>query len=77
MCKECETYEKEKVSTKYEGWKITRKSVLSKSHCKRNKHKPALLNIVQTAIKPVYEALSKEKLLQKCLGGFTKNTNEY
>lgn len=39
-------------------------------------HKPALPDIVQTAIKPVYEALSNEELLQRCLGGFTQNNNE-
>jgi hypothetical protein len=39
-------------------------------------HKHALPEIIQTAIKPVYGALSEDKLLEKCLGGFTQNTNE-
>lgn len=31
---------------------------------------------VLTAIKPIYKDLSKEELLQRCLGGFTQNNNE-
>jgi len=31
---------------------------------------------VLQAIKPIYEDLSKEELLQRCLGGFTQNNNE-
>lgn len=43
---------------------------------KNYKHQTALPEIVQTAIKPVYEALSKEDLLQRCVGGYTQNNNE-
>lgn len=39
-------------------------------------HKPPLHEIVQKAIKPVYTALSNDELLNKCLGGFTQNSNE-
>jgi len=31
---------------------------------------------VITAIKPIYEDLSKDELLQRCVGGFTQNNNE-
>lgn len=31
---------------------------------------------VLNAIKPIYEDLSKDELLERCLGGFTQNTNE-
>jgi len=31
---------------------------------------------VITAIEPIYEDLSKDELLQRCLGGFTQNNNE-
>lgn len=31
---------------------------------------------VFTAVKPVYEELSRDELLSRCLGGFTQNTNE-
>ena len=40
------------------------------------KHKAALPEIVLEAIKPIYESLSDEQLLEKCLGGFTQNVNE-
>ena len=31
---------------------------------------------VMKAIQPVYEDLSKDELLERCLGGFTQNANE-
>ena len=31
---------------------------------------------VSSAIKPIYEDLSKEELLERCVGGFTQNNNE-
>jgi len=31
---------------------------------------------VFNAIKPVYEELSSDDLLSRCLGGFTQNSNE-
>lgn len=40
------------------------------------KHKPALHAEVQKTIKPVYEALSDEELLSKCMGHYTQNANE-
>lgn len=36
----------------------------------------ALPNEVLTALKPIYQDLSKEALLERCLGGFTQNNNE-
>lgn len=39
-------------------------------------HKPALSTEVFNAIKPVYEDLTRDELLERCLGGFTQNTNE-
>lgn len=36
----------------------------------------ALPTDVTEAIKPIYEDLSKDALLQRCLGGFTQNNNE-
>lgn len=39
-------------------------------------HKPALNIEVFNAIKPVYEELSKDELLIRCLGGYTQNNNE-
>lgn len=39
-------------------------------------HKTPLRQVVQDAIKPVYEKLSDDNLLERCLGGFTQNNNE-
>lgn len=40
------------------------------------KHKPPLQEKVQDAIKPVFEALSTNDLLERCTGGNTQNSNE-
>lgn len=40
------------------------------------KHKPALDESVQDLIRPVYEALTVDDLLERCLGGNTQNDNE-
>ena len=40
------------------------------------KHKQPLLQEVYDAIKPVYEELTRDDLLIRCLGGFTQNNNE-
>jgi len=40
------------------------------------KHKPLLLKKVQNAIRPVFEALSSDDLMQRCTGGNTQNSNE-
>lgn len=40
------------------------------------KHKPALSEEVYEAIKPIYEDLSKDDLLTRCIGGYTQNNNE-
>lgn len=38
-------------------------------------HTPALPDVVFNAIIPVYEVLTEEGLLQRCLGGFTRSKN--
>jgi len=40
------------------------------------KHKPPLLEKVQDATRPVFEALSSNDLMQRCTGGNTQNSNE-
>lgn len=40
------------------------------------KHKKSMNSEVFEAIKPVYEELSNDDLLTRCLGGFTQNNNE-
>jgi len=32
--------------------------------------------IVFIAMKPIYEELSKDELLNRCLGGYTQNSNK-
>lgn len=39
-------------------------------------HKPPMNKIVFDHIKPVYEELSRNDLLHRCLGGYTQNNNE-
>lgn len=39
-------------------------------------HKPAMEKEIFVALKPVYTELSRDDLLQRCLGGFTQNANE-
>lgn len=39
-------------------------------------HKPSMHKDVFKAIKPIYEELSSDDLLSRCLGGYTQNTNE-
>ena len=36
----------------------------------------ALPKEVVDAIKPIYESFTNEELLQRCIGGFTQNSNE-
>lgn len=40
------------------------------------KHKPAFNQLVFDAVKPIYEDLSNDELLSRCLGGYTQNSNE-
>lgn len=40
------------------------------------KHKPPMSDVVFNAVKPIYEELSKDELLNRCLGGYTQNNNE-
>lgn len=39
-------------------------------------HKPPLHNKVFKAIKSIYEELSNDELLNRCLGGYIQNSNE-
>lgn len=39
-------------------------------------HKSLMSDIVYEAIKPVYEQLTTDDLLTRCIGGFTQNSNE-
>lgn len=39
-------------------------------------HPSPLPQIVQDAIRPVYENLTSDDLLERCVGGFTQNNNE-
>ncbi|CAH2083321.1 unnamed protein product [Euphydryas editha] len=39
-------------------------------------HKPPLSQEVFKAIRPIYEELSRDELLNRCLGGYTQNSNE-
>ncbi|XP_012232335.2 uncharacterized protein [Linepithema humile] len=39
-------------------------------------HKAALNNEVFKAVQPIYEELSRDELLSRCVGGFTQNSNE-
>nr|XP_022916276.1 uncharacterized protein LOC111426132 [Onthophagus taurus] len=40
------------------------------------KHKTALPQNIQDAIRPIYEDLSRDDLLSRCVGGYTQNNNE-
>lgn len=40
------------------------------------KHKPAMSEEIFNAVKPIYEQLSSDDLLTRCLGGYTQNSNE-
>lgn len=40
------------------------------------RHKSPLSEEVYEAIKPIYEDLSRDELLNRCLGGYTQNSNE-
>lgn len=40
------------------------------------KHKPALSIEVYEAFKPIYEELTNQDLLTRCIGGYTQNNNE-
>lgn len=39
-------------------------------------HKPAMPLLVFNAVQKIYEDLTREELLSRCLGGFTQNANE-
>lgn len=58
-----------------DSW-CTFQKACAKGKLKEYRHKPALPQDVRDAILPVYEALSKDDLLTRCLGGFNQNSNE-
>jgi len=43
---------------------------------KNYNHKPAMCDEVYKAVLPIYQDLSRDDLLERCLGGYTQNTNE-
>ncbi|KAG8229965.1 hypothetical protein J437_LFUL008538 [Ladona fulva] len=43
---------------------------------KNYNHRTPLHSDVVGAIRPIYESLTEKKLLQRCFGGFTQNSNE-
>lgn len=55
------------------SWCCYQKSIVQRTSYT---HKPTLPSSVMDAIKPVFNDLSQPKLLQRCLGGKTQNTNE-
>ncbi|XP_046589419.1 uncharacterized protein LOC124293252 [Neodiprion lecontei] len=58
-----------------ESWCSWQRAVAS-GNISEYRHKPPLPKEVLEAITPVYENLSRDDLLQRCLGGFTQNNNE-
>lgn len=58
-----------------ESWCKYKKAVRDKT-VKSFKHPPALAEDVQEILKPIYEDLTKQELLERCLGGNTQNNNE-
>ncbi|KAL7307786.1 hypothetical protein TKK_0000111 [Trichogramma kaykai] len=46
------------------------------NNLKGYKHPPALDEEAQEILKPIYNDLTKDELLQRCLGGHTQNNNE-
>lgn len=53
-------------------WQISK----SMGNLDEYEHKNALPQIVQDAIRPIYEDLTADDLLERCEGGFTQNNNE-
>ncbi|EFN69914.1 hypothetical protein EAG_04630, partial [Camponotus floridanus] len=58
-----------------ESWCSWQRAKTANDLAKYN-HNPAICNEVYEAIKPIYDDLSRDELLQRCLGGYTQNTNE-
>lgn len=58
-----------------DSWCTWQKAKASGS-LKNYNHASPLSTDVQDAIKPIYETLSNDDLLERCLGGFTQNNNE-
>uniref|UniRef100_A0A6P7GDN8 Uncharacterized protein LOC114336144 n=1 Tax=Diabrotica virgifera virgifera TaxID=50390 RepID=A0A6P7GDN8_DIAVI len=66
----------EKCPTGEDSWCEWQKTTAT-NQIKSFKHTYAALpNDVLEAIKPIYEELSKDALLERCIGGFTQNNNE-
>ena len=69
------TDEKPQHSYCSDSWCKYKKAVRDKT-VKSFKHPPALAQDVQEILKPIYEDLTKQELLERCLGGNTQNNNE-
>lgn len=54
------------------SWQKTKANDMLKGYV----HKTPMPRNIQDAIKPVYEDLSTDDLLERCEGGFTQNNNE-
>ncbi|XP_032689786.1 uncharacterized protein LOC116853045 [Odontomachus brunneus] len=52
------------------------KKAISRNKLVNYQHKSAMKDEVFNAVKSIYEELSQDKLLTRCLGGFTQNSNE-
>lgn len=62
----------EKCSDSWCTWKIAQ----AEGSLATYEHQTAIPMEVFEAIKPIYEELSRDELLNRCLGGFTQNSNE-
>lgn len=58
-----------------ESWCKYKKAVKNNT-AHKFKHPPALAEDVQEVLKPIYDDLTKQELLERCLGGNTQNNNE-
>ncbi|KYN21800.1 Cytochrome b [Trachymyrmex cornetzi] len=86
-CHACKTWENKLESQEYEKW---HENHVNNQECHANHVGPsgnmevdaivqiytALPQDVIEAIQPIYQDLSKDSLLQRCVGGFTQNNNE-
>nr|XP_012148419.1 PREDICTED: uncharacterized protein LOC105663526 [Megachile rotundata] len=59
-----------------DSWCTWQRASVTNTHSSFKHDYDPLPSDVSAAIKPIYEELSKEKLLEHCIGGFTQNNNE-
>ena len=62
--------------TGVDSWCEWQKAKANKQNMKHFEHPPALDPKVQIHLLPIYEDLTRDELLQRCLGGHTQNANE-